>query len=55
MTKEIYDWEFYKDSANLWRWRKTSKQNKKIVGSSSESFSSRYNAVKNAKIMGYNG
>lgn len=49
-----YTWEFYKDAAGKWRWRKT-ENNGKIVGSSSESFSSRSNAVANARIMGYRG
>lgn len=53
MKKSNYYWEFYEDAAEKWRWRKLSVSNGKIVGASSESFSSRQNAVYNAKIMGY--
>lgn len=55
MAKSDYRWEFYKDNANKWRWRKVSTANGKIVGLSPESFSSRQNAVNNARIMGYTG
>ena len=55
MAKSSYSWEFYKDASNKWRWRKVSTANGKIVGSSSESFSSKANAVNNARIMGYRG
>lgn len=53
MKKSNYDWQFYKDVASKWRWRKVSTANGKIVGSSSESFSSKQNAINNAQIMGY--
>ncbi|MEX1013883.1 MAG: DUF1508 domain-containing protein [Candidatus Paceibacterota bacterium] len=47
-------WEFYKDTSGDWRWRKTA-SNGKIVGASSEGFSSKTNAVNNAKLNGYQG
>ena len=53
MKKSNYQWEFYQDIAKKWRWRKVSTSNGKIVGASSESFSSKQNALYNAKIMGY--
>ncbi len=53
MAKSNYEWEFYKDAVNKWRWRKLATTNGKIVGASSESFSSKQNAINNAQIMGY--
>jgi uncharacterized protein YegP (UPF0339 family) len=47
-------WEFYKDAAGKWRWRRTA-PNGKIVGSSSESYSQRSDCVDNAKRNGYTG
>lgn len=47
-------WEFYKDNAGEWRWRKIA-SNGRIVGASSEGFSSRANAVYNAGLNGYQG
>lgn len=53
MKTSNYHWEFYKDIANKWRWRKKSNSNGKIVGASSEGFSSKQSALNNARIMGY--
>lgn len=47
-------WELYKDEEGQWRWRKTA-ANGKIVGASSEGFSSRQAAVNNAELNGYQG
>jgi len=47
-------WEFYKDNNGEYRWRKKA-ANGKIVGASSEGFSSRQAAVNNAKLNGYQG
>jgi len=55
MPDRKYRWEFYQDGQGKWRWRKLSTVNGQIVGSSSESFASRQNAVNNARIMGYQG
>ena len=47
-------WEIYQDSRKEWRWtRKAS--NGKIVGSSSEGYSSRQACVENARRNGYKG
>jgi len=46
--------EFYQDSAKEWRWRIIAGNNK-VVGASSEGFSSRQAAVKNARMNGYQG
>lgn len=48
------NWEFYKDKAEEWRWRKKAANNK-IVAASSEGFSSKQVAVDNAKLNGYQG
>lgn len=46
--------EFYQDTRKEWRWRKIS-PNGKIIGASSEGFSSRQAAVNNARLNGYSG
>ncbi|WP_082830774.1 YegP family protein [Cochleicola gelatinilyticus] len=48
-----YKWNFYKDNSGEHRWKKTSIDNGKIVGASSEGFSSKQKAKENARIMGY--
>lgn len=53
MANSNLKWEFYQDKAGKWRWRATSTANGKIVGSSSEGFESKQNAINNAKLMGY--
>lgn len=47
-------WEFYQDKANEWRWRRKA-SNGKIVGASSEGYSSKQNCIDNAKRNGYKG
>ncbi|MGJ4849166.1 YegP family protein [Bacillota bacterium Meth-B3] len=47
-------WEFYQDAAGQWRWRRIA-PNGKIVGASSEGFSSKQACVENAKRNGYPG
>ena len=47
-------WEFYQDSSNQWRWRRIA-SNGRIVGSSSEGYSTRQACVENAKRNGYTG
>ncbi len=47
-------WEFYKDNANLWRWRRTA-PNGKIVGASTEGYVNRSDCVENARRNGYQG
>ena len=45
-------WEFYKDSRGLWRWRRTA-SNGRIVGASTEGYTSKKNCIDNAKRNGY--
>ena len=47
-------WEFYQDTAGQWRWRRIA-PNGKIVGASSEVFSSKQSCIENAKRNGYPG
>jgi len=47
-----YTLEFYPDSYGKWRWRATS-ANGKIVGSSSQGFSSKQSAQNNARLNGF--
>ena len=47
-------WEFYTDSIGDWRWRRVA-SNGRIVGASSEGFSSRAACVENARRNGYTG
>lgn len=49
-----YKWEFYKDSKKEWRW-KTFAKNGTQIGASSESYTTKQNAIKNAKMFGYSG
>lgn len=51
MSKELR-WEFYQDKKGEWRW-KTFAKNGVQVGASTEGYTTKQNAVKNAKIMGY--
>lgn len=44
-------WEIYKDTRGEWRWRRTA-SNGRIVGSSSEGYSSRANCIANAERNG---
>ncbi|MBO1318338.1 YegP family protein [Acanthopleuribacter pedis] len=45
-------WEFYKDNAGKWRWRRIA-QNGQIVGSSTEGYSNRVDCESNARRNGY--
>jgi len=47
-------WEFYKDNASEWRWRRTA-VNGQIVGASSEGYKNRLDCVANARRHGYTG
>ncbi|MBO6524173.1 MAG: DUF1508 domain-containing protein [Balneolaceae bacterium] len=47
-------WEIYQDNAGEWRWRRIA-SNGRIVGASSEGYSSRANCVANAQRNGYTG
>ena len=47
-------WEIYQDARGDWRWRRIA-SNGRIVGASSEGYSSRANAVANARRNGYTG
>lgn len=53
MTTHNYDWEFYQDAENNWRWRTTA-QNGQITGAASEGFSNKESAERNASLVGYN-
>lgn len=48
-------WEFYKDKRGEHRWRRRAASNKKIVGASSESYSSSKACKENAARNGYSG
>jgi len=45
-------WIFYKDAAKEWRWKRIA-PNSEIVGSSSESYKRKRDAVKNAVRNGF--
>lgn len=45
-------WEFYKDTKNEWRWRRTA-SNSKIVGASSEAYKNKIDCIENAKRHGF--
>lgn len=47
-------WEFYSDNAGEWRWRHFA-GNGKIIGASTEGFSSKQACINNAKLNGYEG
>lgn len=47
-------WEIYEDKKGEWRWRRTA-SNGKIVGSATEGYKNRIDAVRNAEHYGYNG
>ena len=44
--------EYYVDGQGYYRWRVVSSANGKIIGASSEGFSSKQNAVDNARLLG---
>jgi len=45
-------WEFYRDAAGEWRWRRKA-PNGRIVGASSEGYKNRIDFVNNARRHGY--
>jgi uncharacterized protein YegP (UPF0339 family) len=47
-------WEFYKDTANEWRWRRTA-ANGRIVGASSQGYANKSDCIDNARRNGYTG
>lgn len=47
-------WEFYKDSAGGWRWRRIA-SNGKIIGASSQGYKNHQDCVDNARKYGYQG
>lgn len=51
MTK--YSLEIYQDSEKRWRWRARTPRSKEIVGSSGQSFSTKYSAKRNAGLNGF--
>ena len=46
-------WEFYQDSANEWRWRRTATTNGELVGASTEGYDNKTDAEDNAARQGY--
>ncbi|MBB4807328.1 uncharacterized protein YegP (UPF0339 family) [Chryseobacterium defluvii] len=53
MTTLNDKWEFYKDAANKWRWRRTS-PNGNIVGASAQGYVNKSDCIDNAIRNGYN-
>ena len=51
---EMDKWEFYKDGAGLWRWRRTA-PNGRIVGSSSQGYVNKSDCEDNARRNGWTG
>ena len=47
-------WEFYKDKADEWRWRRTA-PNGEIVGASTEGYHNLEDCLENAGRSGYEG
>ena len=47
-------WEFYKDAADKWRWRRTA-ANGNIVGRSSQGYVNKADCLENARRNGYTG
>ena len=45
-------WEFYKDNADKWRWRRIAK-NGDIVGASTQGYLNKSDCIDNAKRNGY--
>lgn len=52
MANSDYKWEFYQDTRKEWRW-KTFAKNGTQIGASSEGYTTKQNAVNNAKMFGY--
>jgi uncharacterized protein YegP (UPF0339 family) len=49
----IDSWEFYKDTEDRWRWRRTA-QNGNIVGAASQGYSNKSDCEGNATRNGWN-
>ena len=47
-------WEFYKDAAGMWRWRRTA-PNGEIIGASTEGYHNQTDCEANARRNGYGG
>lgn len=47
-------WQFYKDSAGQWRWRRIA-ANGRIVGASTEGYKNQADCKANARRNGYRG
>ncbi len=47
-------WEFYKDKADEWRWRRTA-SNGQIVGASTEGYVNKSDCEANARRNGWEG
>lgn len=47
-------WEFYKDSAGQWRWKRTA-SNGKIVGAATEGYFNKSDCEANARRNGWRG
>jgi uncharacterized protein YegP (UPF0339 family) len=50
--KKMDKWEFYKDNADKWRWRRIAK-NGDIVGASTQGYVNKADCIDNAKRNGY--
>lgn len=46
------NWEFYKNTKNEWRWRRTA-PNGNIVGAASEGYKNKIDCIENAKRHGF--
>jgi len=47
-------WEFYKDEAHKWRWRRTA-PNGNITGAASQGYVNKADCIENARCNGYTG
>lgn len=47
-------WEFYKDNAGEWRWRRIAR-NGQVVGACHEGYTTKQNCIENARRHGYKG
>jgi uncharacterized protein YegP (UPF0339 family) len=47
-------WEFYQDTENQWRWRRTAR-NGNIVGAASEGYANKADCEGNARRNGWEG
>ncbi len=49
-----HTWEFYKDTNEKWRWRRTA-SNGEIVGASTQGYVNKSDCIDNASLPGYQG